>query len=65
MSSFETAVSLAPLLFRVPFPFGFPLVSCQFSLGMSCPFGRGVLIGPTHGSSPRHHGLNTGVGERK
>ena len=36
-------VMLAFLLFWVPFPFGFPLVSCRFSLAMSCPFGRGVL----------------------
>ena len=52
MSSFETGVRLAPFLFWVPFPFGFQLVLYQFCFGTSCLSGRGVLIGPTHGSSP-------------
>ena len=34
MSSFETGVTLAFLLFWVSFPFGFRLVSCRFFLGM-------------------------------
>ena len=33
---------LAFLLFRVSFPFGFQIVSRQFSCGTSCSFGRGV-----------------------
>ena len=43
MSSFETAVMPAFLLFWVSFPFGFQLVLHQFSLGTSCPFGPGAF----------------------
>ncbi len=64
MSSFETGVLLALLLFQVSFPFGFRLVSRQFSCINFCPFEDGLLIAATHGSSLRHHGLNIGVGER-
>ncbi len=38
----KTGVKLAFLLFRVSFPFGFQIVSRQFSCGTSCSFGRGV-----------------------
>ena len=55
---------LALLLFWVPFPFGYRLVSYQFSFGMSCPSGRDVLISPPHRSSLRHHGLNIGQPHR-
>ena len=44
MSSFETAVMPAFLLFWVSFPFGFQLVLHQFSLGTSCPFGPGAFL---------------------
>ncbi len=44
----ETGVMPAFLLFWVSFPFGFQLVLHQFSLGTSCPFRGGALIGPTH-----------------
>ncbi len=40
----ETGAMFAFLLFWFPFPFGFQFVSRQFSLGMSCPFGRGVRL---------------------
>ncbi len=64
MSSFETGVSLALLLFWVSSPFGFRLVLCRFSCVNFCPFEDGLLIAVTHSSSLRHHGLNIGVGEQ-
>ncbi len=60
MSSFETAVMPAFLLFWVSFPFGFQLVLHQFSLGTSCPFRGGVLTSAARGSLLRYRGLNTG-----
>ncbi len=41
--SVEAGVGPAFLLFLVSSLFGFRLLSHRFSLGMSCPFGRGVL----------------------